>query len=141
MSYPPLPSRAQKVKELALLKMRFALTSSFASTIDYVLYLALVYTLFSPALSNAISYSVAAVINFFMQKKFIFQLHRKTGHAFLLTLTISLGGLLISTALIYLFSKNQFLSQHQYVTKMLVTFLIFFYNFYLKRFAFERRFV
>lgn len=134
-------STFEKIKELLRLKVRFALTSSIATGLDYVLYLVLVHWFFSPVVSNIISYSSAALMNFWMQKRFIFELNRKVQNVFLMTMTISVGGLLLSTLIIYLLNLFPFFQQYQFVTKLLTTGIIFFYNFYLKRFAFERRFV
>ncbi|HMR43965.1 MAG TPA: GtrA family protein [Saprospiraceae bacterium] len=134
-------STFEKIKELLRLKVRFALTSSIATGLDYVLYLVLVHWFFSPVVSNIISYSSAALMNFWMQKRFIFELNRKVQNVFLMTMTISVGGLLLSTLIIYLLNLFPFFQQYQFVTKLLTTGIIFFYNFYLKRFAFEGRFV
>lgn len=135
------PSILGKLKELLRLKMRFALTSSVATSLDYVLYLVLEKWFFSPVVSNVISYSSAALLNFWMQKRFIFELNRKVGNVFLMTVGISMGGLVLSTLMIYLLNMIPFFQQYQFLTKLITTGLIFFYNFYLKRFAFERRFV
>lgn len=134
-------STFEKIKELLRLKVRFALTSSIATGLDYVLYLVLVHWFFSPVVSNIISYSSAALMNFWMQKRFIFELNRKVQNVFLMTMTISVGGLLLSTLIIYLLNLFPFFQQYQFVTKLFTTGIIFFYNFYLKRFAFEGRFV
>ena len=131
----------EKIKQLLRLKVRFALTSSVATGLDYLLYVGLVYFFFSPVISNVISYTTAALLNFWMQKRFIFELNRKTGRVFMLTLLISAGGLLLSTSIIYLLSRIPFFANYQFITKMVTTGIVFFYNFYLKRFAFERRFV
>jgi len=129
-----------KLRRLVLLKAKFALSGSVATLVDYVLYLILVKTLFSPELSNVISYSIAVVINFLMQKRFVFQLQRSAGKAFVGSLLVSLGGLLLSTGIISILSGFPFFSTYQSVTKLLATGIVFFYNFYFKRFVFERRF-
>jgi putative flippase GtrA len=131
----------QKIKELLRLKVRFALTSSVATLLDYGLYLALVYTILPPVSSNIISYSIAVLINFTLQKRFIFDLQRKVYAAFLLSIAVSLGGLLLSTGIIFSLSQMAFFSRYQFITKLVATALVFFYNFYLKRYAFEKRFL
>jgi len=47
--------------------------------------------------------------------------------------------LLISTGIIYWLNLYPFFAERQYLTKILATGMIFFYNFYTKRFIFERR--
>jgi len=139
--------RAQKIQsrtsagivDTALLQFRFAMTSSVATLVDYVLYLAMVAYLFPPVPSNIVSYSIGILVNFYLQKRFIFRLNRKEMHTFALSLSFSLVGLVISTLLIYILTQFFFFLSHQYITKFTVTGLIFFYNFYTKRFAFEQR--
>jgi putative flippase GtrA len=55
-----------------------------------------------------------------------------------LSMSFSAAGIGISTFFIYLFNKNAFLDHHQYLTKLLVMGIMFFYNFYTKRLAFEK---
>ncbi len=123
------------------LKLRFALTSALATAIDYGLYVCLVYTLFSPVVSHVLSYSIAVGVNFVLQRRFIFSLQRKLSHAFVLAMGVSLGGLALGTALIWALTQHLFFNQYQYLTKLLVTTILFFYNFYMKRYAFEKRFL
>lgn len=129
-----------KLKKLFLLMTRFAMTSGVATLFDYVVYLFLVGRFFSPALSNIISYSGAMILNFILQKRFVFSLQRKLGSAFALALLVSLGGLLLSTGIVYTLSRIGFFNEHQYITKLIATGIVFFYNFYFKRFVFEKRF-
>jgi putative flippase GtrA len=128
-------------KKLILLKVKFASSSVIATAVDYFLYLFLVGKFFSPVLSNIISASTGMLINFFLQKKYIFKLNRKLGHAFMLSIAVSMGGILLGTLFIYILNKWIFFSDHQYITKLLVTGTIFFYNFYLKRYSFEKKFL
>jgi putative flippase GtrA len=128
-------------KKLILLKVKFASSSVIATAVDYFLYLFLVGKFFSPVLSNIISASTGMLINFFLQKKYIFKLNRKLGHAFMLSVAVSMGGILLGTLFIYVLNKWLFFADHQYITKLLVTGTIFFYNFYLKRYSFEKKFL
>lgn len=121
------------------LKLKFAATSIVATVTDYVLYLLFVNYFFQPIVANIAAYSIAVVVNFFMQKRFVFALQRKTSTAFALSMAVSAGGLGLSTLLVWLFNKNEFLSNYQFLVKLLATGLVFFYNFYAKRFAFEKR--
>ena len=117
------------------------MTSSVATVVDYSLYLVLVYTVLTPVPSNVISASCGMVVNFFLQKRFVFNLQRKTSTAFLLATVVSLGGIALGTLIIWGLNHWNFFQLHQYVTKLCATGLVFFYNFYLKRFVFEKRFV
>lgn len=119
-------------------KMKFASTSLVATMVDYTIYLILVYSGFNKVYSNITSASIGFVVNFFLQKKYIFTLRRKVHSTFLMSMSFSAAGIGISTFLIYIFNKNPFLDHHQYLTKLLVMGIMFFYNFYTKRIAFEK---
>lgn len=131
----------QKIKSLFLLKAKFAMTSAVATTLDYVVYLSLVNRVFSPAISNVISYSCGMVLNFILQKRFVFDLKRSVSKAFGLSMLVSLGGMGLSTLIVSSLSRVDFFDTRQYITKMIATGLVFFYNFYLKRYVFEKKFI
>lgn len=126
--------------QIILLKLKYAMSSTVATAVDYVLYLVLVAQYLPPVESNIISSGVGMIINFTLQKRFIFKLNRKVGHTFLLTVLVSVGGIAISTLLIHLLNKIEFFANYQFITKAIVIGIIFNYNFYLKKYAFEKKF-
>jgi putative flippase GtrA len=128
----------EKIEQFVYPKIKFASTSLIATILDYIIYLTLVYSGFNKVYSNVISASIGFLVNFFLQKKFIFTLRRKAHHTFLISMSFSAAGIGISTLFIFLFNKNVFLDHHQYITKLLVMGIMFFYNFYTKRIAFEK---
>lgn len=128
-----------QAKALLLLKLRFALSGLVATLVDYGLYLLLVGRFLGPAAANVASYSCSMVLNFVLQRRFVFTLKRSVGRAFVLSMTVSLGGLLLSTLIVHSLSQLGFFAQRQYLTKLVATGTVFFYNFYLKRLVFERR--
>ncbi len=128
-----------KAKGFILPKLKFASTSVIATSLDYFLYLILVAYFFSPVISNIISSSCGMLTNFILQKRFVFRLERKTSTAFILSIGFSVLGVGLSTLLIYSLNHIDLLRAHQYITKLIVTGIIFFYNFYTKRFAFENK--
>jgi putative flippase GtrA len=117
------------------------MSSSVATLVDYVLYQVLVRYLFSPVVSNLVSATVGMVINFFLQKKYIFELKRSVNITFIISLLVSVGGIGISTIIIHFLNKSEMLAGNQYIIKAIATGTVFFYNFYMKRFAFEKRFI
>ncbi|MCB0703891.1 MAG: GtrA family protein [Saprospiraceae bacterium] len=131
----------QKLQELFKLKLRFAMTSAVATAVDYGLFMLLVDRFFQPAIANVISFSSAVLLNFYLQKRFVFVLRRESRAAFWLAILVSLGGLLLSTGIITGLNTGTFFRERQYLTKFVATGIVFFYNFYLKRFAFEKRFL
>ncbi len=120
-------------------KIKFAATSAVATAADYFLYLVLEAYLMPPVHANLVSQSAGMVINFILQRKFVFMLKRKLYAAFLLSVLFSIIGIGLGTSLIYLLTRIIFFDSHQYITKAIVTGIIFFYNFYTKRFAFEKQ--
>lgn len=131
----------KKLIEILRLKVKFAFSSVVATIADYSIYLFLVNLYLSPVPSNLISASVGMVINFLFQKRFIFDLKRKVDHTFLLSAATSLGGVGLSTLMIHLLNYIPFFFEYQFITKALVIGIVFNYNFYMKRFAFEKRFL
>ena len=132
-----------KIKELFFLKIKYALASATATSVDYGLYYILFHFLdFSKILSNFISYPVGVVFNFFLQKTFIFSMTRELKTTFGLAMMVSAGGWAMNATLFYLLMKIEFFQNGgwHWVAKIIVNAIIFFYNFYGKRYVFEKRF-
>lgn len=131
-----------QLKRLFKMKLRFAMTGAVATSVDYFLYLWLVdWQGWPPVRANVLSYSCGMVLNFLMQKRFVFELKGSSMRAFGLSALVSLGGMALSTGIVYGLSQVVFFSENQYITKLIATGLVFFYNFYLKRYVFERKFI
>lgn len=124
-----------------MMKVRFAMSSSVATIVDYILYQVLVKYFFSPVISQIISASVGMLINFLLHKKYIFQLNRSLKSAFLISLMVSIGGISIGTFIVKTLNEEAFFDNNQFVIKAIATGTVFFYNFYMKRFAFEKKFI
>jgi len=138
INYPVL---RQKIANLLMMKARFAMTGAFATGVDYVIYLSLVNRVFSPVVSNLIAYPCGVLVNFVLHRRFVFHMKGKPARTFLFSILVSAGGMGLSTLLIYALSQVTFFSEHQPVTKLVSASVVFFYNFYLKRFVFEGRFM
>jgi len=126
---------------LIKLKAKFALSSSLATAVDYGLYQVLVDRVFPPVVTNVITASTGMLINFILQKKYIFDLNRTAKKAFMISIASSIVGIAISTGLIHIFTTNDFFGKNQRIIKAIVTGIMFFYNFYMKRFAFEKKMI
>ena len=114
------------------------MTSSIATAVDYTLYLILVMSL-SPVVSNLISAGTGMIINFFLQKRYIFELRRKFQYALAISVLTSLIGIALSTSIIWVLNYVFTFTEYQFIIKGIATGIVFFYNFYMKRFAFEKR--
>ncbi|NUO00149.1 MAG: GtrA family protein [Saprospiraceae bacterium] len=130
----------RKLLNWALPKAKYAAAGAVATGVDYTVYLLLVNKVLAPVPSNVVAYSAGMIVNFFLQKRFVFQLRRSVGKAFFFAALVSLGGMFLSSVIIYGLSLQPFFNHHQAVTKLIATGLVFFYNFYLKRYVFEGRF-
>lgn len=135
------PNWKEKVKELLLLKFKFGLSGLVATSINYGLYLLLVNRFLAPVPANIIAYSTAVIVNFILQKRFVFSAQGKLSNVFLRAMLVSVIGLGIDTGIIYGLNRMAFFAEHQAITKLISTGIVFFYNFYFKRYAFERKFI
>ncbi|RME96862.1 MAG: GtrA family protein [Bacteroidetes bacterium] len=131
----------QSIHTLLRQKLRFAATGGVATVVDYTIYLSLVNRVLTPVWAQVAAYSISVIVNFTLQRWFVFDLRRSLRSAFGWSLLVSAGGLLLSTGLIYLLNLYPFFQEHQLITKILTSGLIFFYNFYCKRYVFEKRFI
>ncbi len=128
------------MKKLLLLKAKYATASATATAVDYALYFVLLQFGLTKTLSNFISYPVGVVVNFGLQKKYIFSMTRGLKKTFILAMLVSAGGWAMNATLFALFMKVPFLETYHWFAKILVNGIIFLYNFYGKRYVFEKRF-
>ena len=121
-----------------LLKVgRFGLTGLIATGINYGFYLFLVDTYLPPIPATMVAYASSVVLNFFLQRYFVFDLRRSLRSAFVLSMLVSVGGLLLDAFLIYLLHRYPLVGTEEWLIKLVVTGGIFVYNFYWKRRVFE----
>lgn len=126
--------------QLFVMKIRYMSASLIATVVDYGIYGLLSWQGFSPVEAHIPSFSAGMVTNFILQKLYVFQLQRKTHIAFGMAVLVSMGGLLLTTGLIGMLVRFPFFSEYHVLAKFVATGLVFFYNFYLKRYIFEKRF-
>lgn len=132
-----------KLKSLLQLKLKYAASAGIATAVDYALFFGLKNGLqFTATLAQPFAYAAGVLVNFMLQKRFVFELKRSVWSAFGLALLVSLGGLLLSTGIIYLLDNYfPFFRQNALLAKLLTSGIVFFYNFYLKRLVFEGKFI
>ena len=122
-------------------KARYAVGGGLATGVDYLIYFLLFNQGVLPVWAQVWAYAVAVQVNFLFQKFFVFEQNRSTKTVYGLSMLVSLGGLVLSAGLIYGFNLFPFFQQYQIFAKLGTTGIIFFYNFYAKRYIFEKRFV
>ena len=120
-------------------KLKFASTSAIATSVDYALFFVFTYLGLAIQFAHFFSYAIASILNFILQKKYIFELNRKVHHAFLISVSFSVISLLLSTGLIYLLGLVEAWIEYPIIPKLITTGIIFFFNFYTKKYAFEGR--
>ncbi|WP_157976299.1 GtrA family protein [Lewinella sp. IMCC34191] len=130
---------AKKVWDFGWKKLPFALTGLVATGINYGLYLFLVDTYLPPLPATLIAYSSSVVLNFFLQRYFVFELRRSLRSAFALSMLVSLGGLFLDAAIVYGLHSFPLLGDREWLIKGVATGVVFFYNYYGKRRVFEGR--
>lgn len=120
-------------------KTKFLTSSVIATAVDYLLYLLFDWLWFDPVTAHSISYPIAVVVNFYLQKRFIFDLNRKAHHAFAISMLFSVIGWGLGVGMMYFLVKLPVLETWPILAKIIVTGVLFFFNFYTKRYAFEGR--
>lgn len=128
-----------KLLRFFFLQLRFAASGFVATLVDYGIYLSLVHRVLPPVPSNIIAYTASVLVNFMLHRKFVFKMQRPGYQAFIGSMAVSAGGMAISSTIIFLLSTNPYLNEHQFITKLISTSIVFFYNFFFKRFVFEKR--
>ncbi|MEM6878203.1 MAG: GtrA family protein [Bacteroidota bacterium] len=132
-------SYTERAKKFVVEKIPFFLSGLVATGVNYGLYLLLVDRYLHYQTATIVAYSSSVLLNFVLQRYFVFELRRSVRSAFGLSMLVSLGGLLLDSALIYIFHNWIIFSHQEWIIKGLVTGMVFFYNFYLKRLVFEGR--
>jgi putative flippase GtrA len=112
-----------------------------ATGIDYTVFLLLIGLDFDAVKAHYVSASLGMLVNFLVQNQYVFLRERALLTTFLLSMTVSVIGITLGGFLMGWIQQFPFWNAHLYLAKIVVTGLIFFYNFYLKRFVFEKRFL
>ncbi len=135
-----MKSFLQNLKKNTLAQAKFFTSSVIATGVDYALFFLLAWTIFDPVTAHAISYPIAVVLNFYLQKRFIFNQKRSTRQAFAISMIFSAIGWGLGVAMMFFLVKIPVFGQWPVLAKIIVTGILFFFNFYTKRYAFEGRF-
>ncbi|MEM6379931.1 MAG: GtrA family protein [Bacteroidota bacterium] len=137
------PELKKKIKELILLKFKFGLSGLVATSINIGLFYVL-HDRFLPLVpANIVAYSIAVVVNFMLHKRFVFEANGKVSDIFIRSMLVSLIGMGLDTGILYLLHQIPLFETGIYekLPKLISTGIVFFYNFYFKRYAFEKKFI
>ncbi|MDD3344464.1 MAG: GtrA family protein [Sulfurospirillaceae bacterium] len=118
--------------------VKFFTTSLLATGVDFCLYTILL--LFAtPVISHFISATCGMIVNFILQKKFVFTLNRALKVSFILSLCFSVGGIFLGAGIIYGLTQWSFFLTYPLIAKIVAIGVVFFYNYQTKKIAFGDR--
>ncbi|UKN02141.1 GtrA family protein [Paracrocinitomix mangrovi] len=118
---------------------KFMLASVIATLVDIILF-TFVLTQFLPVFeSELIAGFVGMCINFFIQKKYVFELKRNQVIAFALSISLSLVAILLGGLIVKFLVTFDFFATYLILAKLIVVGIKFFFNFFTKRWVFERK--
>lgn len=137
-----MPTIKERISAFVIPKIKFAGTSGIATAVDYLVFISLFNLIgLTDGISQAVAVACGMITNFILQKKFVFSSKRRIWSIFLLSVGFSVLGYFLN---LWLFASIQkvvvLFSEHKILAKLCVTGIMFIYNFYTKRFSFEKSF-
>lgn len=118
--------------------IKFLTTSVLATGVDFFLYTGLLF-IFSPVVAHFCSATTGMILNFVLQRKFVFNVKRGLKTSFLLSILFSIGGIFLGAVIIYLLTKLALFSAYPLFAKIVAIGVVFFYNYETKKIAFGDR--
>ena len=130
--------KATQYRRVTLKIIKFLTTSILATSIDFLFYTGLLF-IFTPVVAHFCSATTGMILNFILQRKFVFNVRRGLKSSFLLSLLFSVGGVFLGAGIIYFLMKLAFFAEHPLIAKMIAIGVVFFYNYETKKIAFGDR--
>ncbi len=130
--------KATQYRRVTLKIIKFLTTSVLATSIDFLFYTGLLF-IFTPVVAHFCSATTGMILNFILQRKFVFNVRRGLKSSFLLSLLFSVGGVFLGAGIIYFLMKLAFFAEHPLIAKMIAIGVVFFYNYETKKIAFGDR--
>ena len=116
--------------------LKYLSVSSIVTITDYALFFSLyIYT--SILVAHVVSYSIAIVLSFCLQKKYVFHQGRETKVAFVLVILFSLVGIFLGYVALYFYN---YVFGNIVVAKILMSITMLLYNYNSKKFAYGETF-
>ena len=133
-----LPAGVRRyVPDFVLEKIPFLLSGTVATGISLGVYLLLVGRVLPPGPATLVAYGSSVVVNFFLQRYFVFELRRSVRSAFALSMLVSAGGMAFDWLIVTGLHRYPLLGDREWAIKLTAQVIVFFYNFYAKRRVFE----
>jgi putative flippase GtrA len=125
-------------KKFTISVAKFATSSAIATLVDFVLFLFVLSPILPIFWAEFFSGLAGMLINFFLQKRYVFTLRRNAYIAFALSLASSLIALLLGSYLMTYLVQIPLLAKYILLAKIIVVGSKFFFNYFTKRRIFER---
>ena len=129
----------QKIYDFVVEKIPFAITGLIATSVNFGMYLLLVdrYLPYLPA--TMIAYASGVVLNFILHRYYVFDLNRSVSKAFGITMITSGIGLTLDALIVSGLHRSNIYGEKEWLIKGTAMGILFFYNYYSKKYAFEGR--
>lgn len=126
-------------KSFAVSVLKFATSSAVATLVDFCLFTFVLSHYLDIFYAEIISGFVGMTINFFLQKKYVFDLQRNQVWAFVLSIVFSFVGLFLGGLLMQHLAKMDLFIEYLFVAKLIVIGAKFIFNYFTKRWIFEKK--
>lgn len=127
--------KATPFKRQTLKIIKFLTTSVVATGVDFLLYTVLLFV-FTPVVAHFCSATTGMIINFVLQRKFVFNVTRGLKTSLLLSILFSIGGIFLGAGIIYLLTQLALFAEYPLLAKIVAIGVVFFYNYETKKIAF-----
>lgn len=131
--------RSKPLFETVFSMFRFGLSSMLGTLVDFLVF-TFVFVPIMPLFYAEICAALCGmIINFFMHKRFVFQLQRRAYAAFALSITASFAVMTLGAWFITVLATIPFLEANIVVAKLIVMGSKFALNYFSKRWVFEKK--
>lgn len=130
---------ASKYKQFILTLGKFATSSIIATLVDISIFMFVLQKIMGVFEAELIAGFVGMIINFILQKKYVFKLNRNLYSAFFLSIAFSLVALFLGGLMMQGLSTIPLFYTYIIIPKLMVIGFKFFFNFFTKKWIFEKR--
>lgn len=133
-----VPKSKNEVKQLGLSMSKFAATSLLGTSLDFLSF-TFIFRLLLPLFWAEIGAAlIGMIVNFYMQKRFVFQLNRKVQTAFILSIAVSFILMFAGAFALTAFVSFEPFASFPLIAKVCVMGMKFVFNYFSKKWIFEK---
>jgi putative flippase GtrA len=120
-------------------KLRFTGASGLSTLVDYIIFFSALSAGISIVPSQVIAQVSGFISNLMLQRNWVFRLERSNLHVFWrLSVTVPIG-LTIGAVSVYLLAQIPLIYEYKILAKVITSILLFVYNYYSRRWVFQRK--